>query len=294
MKNENPTLLRKLKAYSAMAGSIVAVAGTANAQAFYTDIDPDVTISESEGMYLLDLNNDGTIDFGVGFHKHAYSENGVDYYYTKIFAKPYNGGSIAGDADGAYVFPFALGAGDLIGANPNDWQDGTSQTMVAAKAYAIISSSNTSAISAAGEFYGGANKFLPLRFKIGSDTHYGWARFDIPNLVNSFTIRDYAYNQNPSDGLFAGQGDPTDIQITPAPESIKIFAYDGVLNTLLINQKIDHASLVITNMMGQQVKVTNLANASTRLDVSDLPFGIYMVAVTNGGQTFNQKVALRK
>lgn len=29
-----------------MAGSVIAVAGTANAQALYTDIDPDVTVDQ--------------------------------------------------------------------------------------------------------------------------------------------------------------------------------------------------------------------------------------------------------
>ncbi|MEO6169304.1 MAG: T9SS type A sorting domain-containing protein, partial [Chitinophagales bacterium] len=64
--------------------------------------------------------------------------------------------------------------------------------------------------------------------------------------------------------------------------------------TVLFNQKIDNASLVMTNMMGQQVKAMSLTNSSTQIDVSDLAFGIYVVNVINGGKAFTQKVAIRK
>ena len=171
-----------------------------------------------------------------------------------------------------------------------DWQTASSQTM--GGGFIIPASSSLYAVY--GKWYGVEDRYLPLRFKIGTDKHYGWARLDVPSLISSFTIKDIAYNPTPNEGLFAGQGDPTGVQITPMPETVKIFAYDGIVNTVLFNQKIDNASLVITNMMGQQVKAMSLTKSSTQIDVSDLAFGIYVVTVVNGGQVFTQKVALRK
>lgn len=268
-----------------MAGSIIAVAGTANAQAIYTDIDPDVTVDQSGFGYFIDFDEDGNKDFAIGFFQ---TNTAGGYVYNKVFARPYNG-SIAGSAAGNYVYPSAMIAGEMIDVNL-DWQTGSSQTM--GGGFIIPASSSLYAVY--GKWYGVEDRYLPLRFKVGTNKHYGWARLDVPGLISSFTIKDIAYNPNANEGLFAGQGDPTAVQITPMPESVKIFAYDGIVNTVLFNQKIDNASLVITNMMGQQVKAMSLTKSSTQIDVSDLAFGIYVVTVVNGGQVFTQKVALRK
>lgn len=285
MKKENTTLLRKLTSYSAMAGSIIAVAGTANAQAIYTDIDPDVTVEESGFGYFIDFDNDGNDDFVIGF-LHTNTAGGYDY--NKVVAVPYNG-SVGGTAAGNYVYPYAMEAGEMIDANI-EWQDASSQTM--AGGFVVVASSTLYAVY--GKWYGVTDRYLPLRFKVGSNNHYGWARLDVPNLITSFTIKDIAYNPTPNEGLFAGQGDPVSAQITPITEAVKIFAYDGVVNALLFNQKIDQANLVMTNMMGQKVKEMVLTKSSTQFDVSDLPFGIYIVTVENGGQVYSQKVSIRK
>lgn len=59
------TTLRRIsrkKAYSAAALTFLA-AGGAEAQVVLTDIDPDVTYSAPDGVFYLDLDNDGTEDF---------------------------------------------------------------------------------------------------------------------------------------------------------------------------------------------------------------------------------------
>ena len=66
MKKENATLLRKLTSYSAMAGSILAVAGNADAQVIYKDIEPDVTLNESGLVYMIDLDGNSANDFTLG------------------------------------------------------------------------------------------------------------------------------------------------------------------------------------------------------------------------------------
>ena len=53
---------QKKKAYSAAALTFLA-AGGAEAQVVLTDIDPDVTYSAPDGVFYLDLDNDGTEDF---------------------------------------------------------------------------------------------------------------------------------------------------------------------------------------------------------------------------------------
>lgn len=286
MKKENPTLLRKLTSYSAMAGSIIAVAGTANAQVIYTDINPDITVDQSGSGYFIDFDLDGNNDFAINFAQ-TYTAGG--YAYNKITAVPYNGASVGGTQQGDRVYPYTMEAGEMIDVNIA-WQNEDSQSMAAG--LVVVASSTLYTVY--GQWYGVTDKYLPLRFKVGSNKHYGWARLDVSGLINSFTIKDIAYNPTPNEGLFAGQGDPVSAQITPITEAVKIFAYDGVVNALLFNQKIEQANLVMTNMMGQKVKEMVLTKSSTQFDVSDLPFGIYIVTVENGGQVYSQKVSIRK
>jgi hypothetical protein len=286
---KNSTLFRKLKAYSAMAGSFVAIAGTANGQAFYTDVDPDATFDENGTGYFIDLNNDGTNDFSIQFVQATGTSQGIPYSYRGVFAKPYNGASVAASTSNLRIYDLALDAGEMINAGLA-WNNDASQTMGSLKAYP----SGGSAILQYGNFVSVEDKYLPLRFKISNVNHYGWARFDVSENLLSFTIKDFAYNTADNQGLFAGQGDPTSVDAVPLPASVKIFAYDGVVNAILVNQQISNASLVITNILGQQVKAMNVTHEFTRTDVSDLPSGIYVVTINNGGSSHAAKVAIRK
>ena len=65
MQDKKATLSKKIKSYSALAGSIIAVSASADAQVVYTDVSPDSVINTSGGFYNIDLNADGTTDFQV-------------------------------------------------------------------------------------------------------------------------------------------------------------------------------------------------------------------------------------
>jgi len=58
------TLNKKIKGYSTLAGSLLAMANVADGQIVYTDI-ADVTVSGDGASYDLDLNNDGTVDYRI-------------------------------------------------------------------------------------------------------------------------------------------------------------------------------------------------------------------------------------
>ena len=58
----NKSLIKKIKNYSAAAGSVVA-ATSASGQIIYTDVNPDLTVSGNMHAYMLDLDNDANADF---------------------------------------------------------------------------------------------------------------------------------------------------------------------------------------------------------------------------------------
>jgi hypothetical protein len=46
--------------------------------------------------------------------------------------------------------------------------------------------------------------YVPLRFKIGSNTHYGWVRVAINANCTEFTVKDFAYENTPNTAIVAG------------------------------------------------------------------------------------------
>ena len=59
------------------------------------------------------------------------------------------------------------------------------------------------------------DSYLGLRFQIGSQQHYGWARLDVDIVFPYFTIKDYAYEATPNTSILAGAGIPTTICNVP-------------------------------------------------------------------------------
>src|SRR5690349_12129145 len=87
MTKQNSTLRKRLKQYSAFAGSIFAFANISNAQVVYKDLDPDLefdAVNPFPGDVLpFDFNNDGNIDFiFVAFHGSSYNGIGMLPYPT--------------------------------------------------------------------------------------------------------------------------------------------------------------------------------------------------------------------
>ena len=60
-------------------------------------------------------------------------------------------------------------------------------------------------LSKFGQFLGVNDKFLGVKFLIGSNTHYGWARLDVTAGADTIRLKDYAYSQNADLPILAGQ-----------------------------------------------------------------------------------------
>jgi hypothetical protein len=86
---------------------------------------------------------------------------------------------------------------------------------------------HASALLGANTFWGGrwadvSNGYLGLKFKIGSETHYGWARLSVRESFHGVlplvtpTITGYAYETVPDRGITAGR---TTEQTMPNPST---------------------------------------------------------------------------
>jgi hypothetical protein len=295
MKKENSTLVKKLKQYSAITAPMIALAGVANAQVIYTDIS-DVTLSTPGDSYDLDLNNDGNVDFVLQLQTNtSFQRAGIAPYPlstgnpnailgTYYFANP-----------AIFPYPALLAQGDPINAAQPQFNLASIAFTVSSNLVyiqpAFLSIYNGSTY---GKWQGGVTDgYVGLKFTDGTDNFFGWARCDVNDVATQIVIKDYAYNTNPDQALFAGQGDPAGIGTVNQSSSFNVFGFEGVANVFVNDGKFDGTTVTITNMLGQTMVNQVLNNRSSRFDLNQFGKGIYMVTVQRGDEVFSKKVSFR-
>lgn len=276
------TLNNKLKSYSAMAGTLVAAANTANAQIVYTDITPDTTVNTG-GAYDLDLDNDGNVDFQFQL------QHGTYMYGT--FAIPYDLGMLAPEPGTGNAIDTLGGA---VAHNLND-PIGSSLLWVddAAASYQILGAAIPLLSYAYGNFLGQSDKYLGLRFKIAGNDHYGWARLDMDASATSFVIKDYAYDAT------AGNSIPAGATVTGINENshalanaVSVYSADKTITVNMKNAAVA-GTITVTNTLGQVVATTSITNAVMTIPMTDANTGIYFVTINQDAAKTTSKVIIK-
>ena len=159
----------KLKNYTALASSVLIVAGTVDGQIIYTDVTPDPIISGQGSLYQLNLDNAGIAEFQFLTLNYTPSSHPLNHYNI-IGLAPNVGNAVyaATFASGTSTFlPYAMNQGQLIGPNSH-WQTNSSIQIMAFSVY-----SDGSPAAQGGYFLGTTDKYLGLQFQLGGQTHYG-------------------------------------------------------------------------------------------------------------------------
>ncbi|SDB29767.1 hypothetical protein SAMN03097699_0574 [Flavobacteriaceae bacterium MAR_2010_188] len=162
----------------------------------YTDIEPDF-ISENRGyFYLLDLNNDGIIDFNLKSVFYEYQ----DYVYLELKSEQTEDNSVISVADW-FVSVVPIDAGREIFALPSYSDHGE---FYHSNVIFTIGNCHAGRISCYDEWKDKEDKYLGIRFLIKEDIHYAWARLTVKSKTE-WVIKDYAYNAIPNSPILAGQ-----------------------------------------------------------------------------------------
>lgn len=227
-----------------------------SAQIIYTDI-PDET---SNATYPLDLNNDSIVDFIIQF--------GGSGGTIGIICSPQNNNAYAGNFVGGTYLPWALSASNNICDTLSTWYGANNLGTMGL-------GTNTSYWSSA------TNKYLALKLIVGSNTFYGWARFDLLATSSSFTIKDYACESTPNACIQAGKNnvssnENSDKQITIYPNP---FISSTTIKTI---DNLKNATLTIYNSYGKALKqMKNISGQTNSLSRDNLPSGIYFIKLTD-------------
>jgi hypothetical protein len=185
-------LHRDLAAYafaaSAAGVSWLALAPPADAQIVYT---PTHELLTNYGHISIDLNNDGITDVTI---RERFCTSGIIPSNSLQAIPEPGGGFVLGDG-----FIKAMSAGSIIGGRDSFYSR----------------PSPMYAISVYGAYYGGSwadaegkPRYLGIRFLIGSETHYGWARISATYEQHHHHIAalltGYAYETQPNAPIRAG------------------------------------------------------------------------------------------
>ena len=267
-------LQSRISKYTAVAGAVVSAAG-AQAQVVYTDVNPDYSHDAPQdngfAIYPLDLNNDQTVDFVIASRDTVTANAHVRF----TLAAPYGAGNaVAGENPGGYDYALALDINSMVDSTLN-WIAATN-TM----AYNVDSANPYNE-----NWNGVTDKYLGLKFVVGTNTHYGWARLDSYAIGDSIVVKDYAFEATPNVGIMTGNMGAS-LTETQIENLVKFVNKPNNSVQVVVNGNLTNGVVSVVSSTGQVVSTDAITEKTFSVDMNTLSSGIYMVNVTfNEGAT---------
>lgn len=197
------SLKKKLVAYSALTAGVMALASEkSDGQIIYTDINPDQHITGDDN--LIDLNNDGIVDFKFETSSYWYASTYVFEYSASatLSVIPYGNNRIVGTGTKAAAIP----SGNLITQN-SPGLEGNALMVWSWSHIQYFSSTGSyynSTTNYNGNWHNTVDHFLGFSLVVNGDTLCGWMRLDVSLLNGPTVLKDYAYNIFPGNSIAAG------------------------------------------------------------------------------------------
>jgi hypothetical protein len=281
----------RLARFSAFAGAVLA-SSAVNSQIVYTNVDPDIIIDTASGQYNLDFNVDAMIDVTLNvmnvmeFTSISTSTSAVYAGSLAVVTPGIGAGVVAilGSSSSSYVT--AMNNGDLIGTAA---VFGGSSMAALAVDITITSSFSSYQISN-GAFLGVTDKFLGVKFLIGTNTHYGWARLDVSANADTIRLKDYAYNVAADSPILAGQTLGLDAISVENKVTIKTTLDNATIN---VTPDLIGGRVVMFNIAGQEIKVVQITDVNTEILYEGVETGIYTITAQFDGGMVNKKVYIK-
>lgn len=283
MKTKESSLKERLLKYSALASATLA-ALPSQAAVVYTDIQ-DVTLTTTAN-HFLDLNNDGIDDYQIMWVNFASGRGGL--------LMPLNGNQALGSVTGtssSYFYPKALSFGNMISGGQTVWNSGGYQTLAG---MGIYTSSGVVYYSGYyGNWFGATNKYLGLRFKVGTNWHFGWVRMDVGATADFLTVKDFAFENVPNTGILAGDmGTTTGFSLVDLIGEGSLCCTENILQVDTREHRLRDAVVEVHSINGQLVRTTSLDGTRVQIPLTDLRKGLYMAVIRSEEGFFGRKIVV--
>jgi hypothetical protein len=282
MKTSNAGFQKKLKTYSAMAGTFAAAMNSADAQVVYTNVTPDSTLNAGE-MFNLDLNNDAIVDFKLLQKSGNYPYMGFYVSYDAVAVYALNAPNAIDTMPGTGM-PAAFNAGQSVDQSLT-WIDSAQAALQSPPFSNILAGYIPLAAQGGGNFLGENGKFLPLRFDVGSARYYGWVRLDVAGDAKSFKVIDYAYTNYLNSVSITG--DLVGISESALNDKVNIYSYNKAVIIDLDATVNTQGTIMISDISGKKISETSINALNMNIPLNEVKTGVYLVTVkqTNGSYT---------
>lgn len=272
-KTTSSKLSKRLAKYGALTAAIAGVAD-ASGQIVYTDVTPDFA-GVGGDEYFLDIDNNGTDDFRIF---NVVGSSGELY----LFAQPLTASNdvLASNSD-YYGYPFALSSGAPISNGTSFWLNNGYSSGNLSLNYQACSFGNWCSVT---------DRYLGLRFNIGGNRHYGWARLDVPNnAADSWTVKDYAYNMTAGDPINAGQ--QTLSVETNNLQDVRIVALNKSIGLYNLTEATNYT---VYSISGKQILTGTTSSEMSVIEANLVATGVYILELNgeDSNTTIRKKIIL--
>lgn len=275
---KSQSIKSKVAKYSALASTLLA-GGAIDAQIVYTDVSPDVVLDTLDPAYPVDLNNDAIPDIFL-LTDHVMGNgtfSGLPFSYignAAIVGFPSNQNGVVGASSSSSFLVSALNSGSPI--NATQTFSASSTENLAVDALVTIPGMGTYPMQQ-GNFLGASNKFLGVKFMVGTDAYYGWVQLSVSQNADEITIYDYAYNSSAGGPINAGQMNSSGIENATLEQSVTIVP---TLENVVINvtPNLFGGEIQISSLDGRVVANEKIKDVNTSISLQGIPSGIYSVS----------------
>ncbi len=238
-------------------------------QIFYFDINPDVVtemssvVESAYNIFPIDFNNDGTEEYDF-----RWDDWGTDWFMHFTFNVVDDQIALDGTTTNMYGGRFIkkLASGDPINSSLL-W--GTSYP----EPFIGESTLNSN-------FLDQGDKYIGVKFKLGSNVHYGWVlvNFQTYNTTRKLIIKSYAYNGTPNAQIAAGQISSSNVEENIQP-FVGIFP-NPAENMIKLTTSIENSiGYEIYNNLGQIILKGETSDKT--IDISEIETGIFFIRLAD-------------
>ncbi len=289
-------LQKRLVSYSRLAGAAAVLAPlSATGEIVYTDVEPDLTLGIGEA-FEIDLNDDGTLDMVVGIGTAAGTLKGDPLYFQAAFASGSGQGSFAGSTQiygtTPFYFPEAYNAGDAINSSLA-WQ-----TPDVFGSLNFITSIASVPAYTGGNWINKNDKYLAVRFTLGSVQHYGWVRMSVgeAGLSNFVTIKGFAFEAVADEpieaGLETGGAVPSGFSAPDYGDQVNCYSFGNTIFVQSLDAGLQEGTLEVLNLAGQQVYTGEWKEGNASVVIEGASQGLHLVRIRVADGVVSRKVYL--
>ncbi|MDD3877149.1 MAG: T9SS type A sorting domain-containing protein [Bacteroidales bacterium] len=252
-------------------------AAKTNAQIVYTELNPyvlieDTILSDSEPeCYMLDLNNDGPIEFEICIYW-GIQFPGPSFRILRITQIDLINNIIVDENNPSHALYLILN--DTI-KEESTWS--INSAIICGYAPGLYRPCPM------GDLYFG------LKFYNDNNIHYGWVRLEA--TWEQAIIKDYAYNATPNAPILAGQ---TSLNIQNIQQNyLNVFVQNKVLLINFNNNLLPNGTVKVLNTNGTAVLNNQITQGNNQINLSHLTAGIYFVNIESTYGIYNKKIFIQ-